>query len=105
MGIKGSSTRALNLDNVEVPAENVIGEIGKGHRVALNILNIGRFKLGASVIGGAKAIITESVRYAKTRKQFQVPIASFGMIKHKLGEMAIRAFRRRDDGLQNGRID
>ncbi len=92
MGIKGSSTRALNLDNVDVPAENVIGEIGKGHRVALNILNVGRFKLGASVIGGAKAVITESVKYAKTRKQFQVPIISFGMIKHKLGEMAIRAF-------------
>ena len=92
MGIKGSSTRALNLDNVYVPAENVIGEIGKGHRVALNILNVGRFKLGASVIGGAKAVITESVKYAKTRKQFQVPIISFGMIKHKLGEMAIRAF-------------
>ncbi len=92
MGIKGSSTRALNLDNVQVPAGNVIGEIGKGHRVALNILNVGRFKLGASVIGGAKAVITESVKYAKTRKQFQVPIISFGMIKHKLGEMAIKAF-------------
>ncbi|MCL5267129.1 MAG: acyl-CoA dehydrogenase family protein [Bacteroidetes bacterium] len=92
MGIKGSSTRALNLDNVEVPSENVVGEIGKGHRVALNILNVGRFKLGASVIGGAKAVISESVKYAKTRKQFQVPIISFGMIKHKLGEMAIRAF-------------
>ena len=92
MGIKGSSTRALNLDNVEVPAGNVIGEIGKGHRVALNILNVGRFKLGASVIGGAKAVISESVKYAKTRKQFQVPIVSFGLIKHKLGEMAIRAF-------------
>ncbi len=92
MGIKGSSTRALNLDNVEVPAANVVGEIGKGHRVALNILNIGRFKLGASVIGGAKAVITESVKYAKTRKQFQVPISSFGLIKHKLGEMAIRTF-------------
>lgn len=92
MGIKGSSTRALNLDNVQVPADNVIGEIGKGHRVALNILNIGRFKLGASVIGGAKAVISESVKYAKTRKQFQVPIISFGMIRHKLGEMALRAF-------------
>ena len=92
MGIKGSSTRALNLDNVEVPAENVIGEIGKGHKVALNILNVGRFKLGASVIGGAKAVITESVKYAKTRKQFQVPIISFGMIRHKLGEMAVKAF-------------
>ncbi len=92
MGIKGSSTRALNLDNVEVPAENIVGEVGKGHRVALNILNIGRFKLGAGVIGGAKAIITESVKYAKTRKQFRVPISSFGIIKHKLGEMAIRTF-------------
>ncbi|MGC8595812.1 MAG: acyl-CoA dehydrogenase family protein [Candidatus Kryptoniota bacterium] len=92
IGIKGSSTRALNLDNVPVPVENIVGEIGKGHKVALNILNIGRFKLGASVIGGAKAIITESVRYAKTRKQFKVPIISFGMIKHKIGEMAIRTF-------------
>jgi Acyl-CoA dehydrogenases len=92
IGIKGSSTRALNLDNVPVPIENVVGEIGKGHKVALNILNIGRFKLGASVIGGAKSIITESVKYAKTRKQFKVPIISFGMIKHKIGEMAIRTF-------------
>lgn len=92
MGIKGSSTRALNLDNVQVPTENVVGEIGKGHRVALNILNVGRFKLGAAVIGGAKAVLTESVKYAKVRKQFQVPIISFGLIKHKLGEMAIRAF-------------
>ncbi len=92
MGIKGSSTRALNLDNVQVPAANLIGEIGKGHRVALNILNIGRFKLGASVIGGAKAVVTESVKYARTRKQFQVPIISFGLIRHKLGEMAIRTF-------------
>lgn len=92
IGIKGSSTRALNLDNVPVPVENVVGEIGKGHKVALNILNIGRFKLGASVIGGSKAIITESVKYAKTRKQFKVPILSFGLIKHKIGEMAIRTF-------------
>ncbi|HUI28757.1 MAG TPA: acyl-CoA dehydrogenase family protein [Candidatus Acidoferrales bacterium] len=92
MGIKGSSTRALNLDNVQVPAENVVGEIGKGHRVALNILNIGRFKLGAGVIGGAKSIITEAVKYAKTRKQFNAPIISFGLIKNKLGEMAIRTF-------------
>ena len=92
MGIKGSSTRALNLDDVQVPVENVVGEIGKGHRVALNILNIGRFKLGASVIGAAKSVITEAVKYAKTRKQFNTPIISFGLIKHKLGEMAIRTF-------------
>lgn len=92
MGIKGSSTRALNLDSVQVPVENVVGEIGKGHRVALNILNIGRFKLGASVIGASKAIITETLKYAKTRKQFGTPIVSFGLIKHKLGEMAIKTF-------------
>jgi len=92
MGIKGSSTRALNLDSVRVPVENVVGEVGKGHRVALNILNIGRFKLGASVIGASKAMITDSLKYAKTRQQFGSPIVSFGMIKHKLGEMAIRTF-------------
>lgn len=92
MGIKGSSTRALNLDNVQVPTQNIVGEIGKGHRVALNILNMGRFKLGAGVIGAAKSVITEAVKYAKTRKQFDTPIISFGLIKHKLGEMAIRTF-------------
>lgn len=92
MGIKGSSTRALNLDNVKVPIENVLGEIGKGHKIAFNILNIGRFKLGAGVIGGAKAVITESVKYAKQRKQFGKSISEFGLIKHKIGEMAIRTF-------------
>jgi alkylation response protein AidB-like acyl-CoA dehydrogenase len=92
MGIKGSSTRALILDNVKVPVENVLGEIGKGHKIAFNILNIGRFKLGAGVIGGAKAVITESVKYAKQRKQFGKPISDFGLIKHKIGEMAIRTF-------------
>ena len=92
MGIKGSSTRALNLDNVQVPIENVVGEIGKGHRVALNILNIGRFKLGSGVIGASKAITTETLKYAKTRKQFGAPIISFGLIRHKLGEMAMRTF-------------
>ncbi len=92
IGIKGSSTRALNLEDVKVPVENVLGEIGKGHKIAFNILNIGRFKLGAGVIGGAKAVITESVKYAKQRKQFGKSIAEFGLIKHKLGEMAIRTF-------------
>ncbi len=92
MGIKGSSTRALNFDNVKVPVENVLGEIGKGHKIAFNILNIGRFKLGAGVIGGAKAVITESVKYAKQRKQFGRSIAEFGLIKYKIGEMAIRTF-------------
>jgi len=92
MGIKGSSTRMLILDNAVVPRENLLGEIGKGHLVAFNILNIGRFKLGAGVIGGAKYVITESVKYAKVRHQFNQPIFNFGLIKHKLGEMAIRTF-------------
>jgi alkylation response protein AidB-like acyl-CoA dehydrogenase len=92
LGINGSSTCALRLDNVPVPVENVLGEIGKGHKIAFNILNIGRFKLGAACVGGAKLAMREAVRYAKDRKQFGAPIASFGMIQHKIGEMAIRIF-------------
>jgi alkylation response protein AidB-like acyl-CoA dehydrogenase len=92
MGIKGSSTRALFLDNVKVPKENILGEIGKGHYVAFNILNIGRFKLGAMTTGGAKSFITIAVKYANERKQFGRQISSFGAIKHKLAEMAIRTF-------------
>ncbi len=92
MGIKGSSTRALFLDNVKVPKENILGEIGKGHYVAFNILNIGRFKLGAMVTGGAKKYISIAVQYANERKQFGKTIASFGAIKYKLAEMAIRTF-------------
>ncbi len=92
LGIKGSSTRALFLDNVKVPKENVLGEIGKGHYIAFNILNIGRFKLGAMVTGGAKKYISIAVQYANERKQFGKPISSFGAIKYKLAEMAIRAF-------------
>jgi hypothetical protein len=92
MGINGSSTCSLRLDNVHVPVENVLGEIGKGHKIAFNILNIGRFKLGAACVGGAKLAMRESVRYAKERKQFGSAIATFGMIQHKIGEMAIRIF-------------
>lgn len=92
LGIKASSTRQVFLENVKVPVENVLGEIGKGHLIAFNVLNIGRYKLGVSCLGGYKALITESVRYANERHQFQVPISSFGAIKHKLGEQAIRAF-------------
>ncbi len=92
MGIKGSSTRALFLDNVKVPVENVLGEIGKGHYIAFNILNIGRFKLGAMTVGGAKHYISVAVQYANERKQFGREISSFGAIKHKLAEMAIRTF-------------
>ena len=92
MGIKGSSTRALFLDNVKVPVENVLGEIGKGHYVAFNILNIGRFKLCAMTTGGAKKIMTTALNYANERKQFGQFISSFGAIKYKLAEQAIRIF-------------
>ena len=92
LGIKGSSTRALFLDNVKVPKENVLGEIGKGHYIAFNVLNIGRFKLGAMVTGGAKKHLSIAVKYANERKQFGKPISSFGAIKYKLAEMAIRIF-------------
>ena len=92
MGIKGSSTVQLYFQDCKVPVENVLGEIGKGHKIAFNILNIGRLKLCAATVGGAKATINDSVEYAVTREQFQQPIANFGAIKHKLAEMAIRTF-------------
>ena len=92
MGLHGSSTTPLILQDARVPAENVLGEIGKGHKVAFNVLNYGRFKLAAMCSGGARAIVGEAAKYAQQRKQFGQPIASFGAIKHKLAEMAIREF-------------
>ncbi|OFW38936.1 MAG: hypothetical protein A3J29_21895 [Acidobacteria bacterium RIFCSPLOWO2_12_FULL_67_14b] len=92
LGLHGSSTTPLILQDVKVPADAVLGEIGKGHKVAFNVLNFGRFKLGAMCSGGAKASIGEAVKYAATRKQFGVPIATFGAIKHKLGEMTAREY-------------
>ncbi len=92
MGLKGSSTVALYFDNVAVPVENVLGEIGRGHIIALNVLNIGRLKLGAAVVGGAKNALAISLAYAKERKAFGSAIAEFGAIQHKLAEMAIRIF-------------
>lgn len=92
MGIKGSSTVQLYFQDCKVPAENLLGEIGKGHKIAFNILNIGRLKLAAAALGGAKKSITISVDYAKTREQFKQPIANFGAIKYKLAQMAIRVF-------------
>lgn len=92
IGIKGSSTCALFLDNVKVPVENILGEIGKGHYIAFNILNVGRFKLCAMTTGSAKRVVNFSVDYANARKQFGQPISSFGAIKHKLAEQAIRIF-------------
>ncbi len=92
MGIKGSSTTPLILADARTPVENLLGEIGKGHKIAFNILNIGRFKLGAMCLGGMKLAMQESVRYANERQQFGKSISSFGAIKSKLGEMAIRTW-------------
>ncbi len=90
MGIKGSSTVQLYFQDCKVPVENVLGEIGKGHIIAFNILNIGRLKLCAAALGGAKMALSSTVEYANTREQFKTAIANFGAIKHKLAEMAIR---------------
>ncbi len=90
MGLLGSSTRTLILDNAQIPIDNVLGEIGKGHHVAFNILNMGRAKLAAGAIGGSKTALNDAIRYAKQRVAFGKPIASFGAIKHKLAEMAVR---------------
>jgi alkylation response protein AidB-like acyl-CoA dehydrogenase len=92
MGIKSSSTTPLILSDCQVPIENLIGEVGDGAKIAFNILNVGRFKLGASVTGGAKLAVHHAVRYANERQQFNVPISSFGAMKHKLAEMAIRTW-------------
>jgi alkylation response protein AidB-like acyl-CoA dehydrogenase len=92
LGIKGSSTRQVFLENVKVPAENMLGELGKGHLIAFNALNIGRYKLGALVMGGCKGSIRSAVQYANERVQFGKPISSFGAIQYKLAEQAIRHF-------------
>ena len=92
MGLHGSSTTPLVLQDAKVPADNVLGEIGKGHKVAFNVLNYGRFKLAAMCSGGARAIVGEAARYALERTQFGRPIGSFGAIKHKIAEMAVRQF-------------
>jgi alkylation response protein AidB-like acyl-CoA dehydrogenase len=92
MGIKGSSTVQLYFQDCKVPVENVLGEIGKGHVIAFNILNIGRLKLCAATLGGAKRALDVTVQYANTREQFKQPIANFGAIKHKLAESAIRVW-------------
>ena len=92
MGIKGSSTTAIFLDNVKVPVENVLGEIGRGHIIAFNILNLGRLKLGPITAGAGKEILKNSIKYAKERHAFGKPIAAYGMIQHKLAEMAIKVF-------------
>src|SRR5271169_2961518 len=92
MGITGSSTTAVYLDNVAVPVENVLGEIGRGHVIAFNILNIGRLKLGPAAVGAAKNVLAICLKYAKQRKAFGTTISEFGAIQHKLAEMAIRIY-------------
>jgi alkylation response protein AidB-like acyl-CoA dehydrogenase len=92
LGLDGSSTTALMLDDVKVPVENVLGIIGQGHKVALNVLNFGRVKLGSRNMSGVKIALAHAVKYAKDRRQFGRPIAQFGLIKEKLAGMAVRAF-------------
>lgn len=92
MGIKGSSTVQLYFQDCKVPVENLLGEAGKGHKIAFNILNIGRLKLCAATVGGAKYALSNSLTYAQTREQFKTPIVKFGAIQHKLAEMAIETF-------------
>jgi alkylation response protein AidB-like acyl-CoA dehydrogenase len=92
MGIKGSSTVQLYFQDCKVPVENLLGEAGKGHIIAFNILNIGRLKLCAAALGGAKRAFTTTIQYANTREQFKQPISNFGAIKHKLSEMAIKVW-------------
>ena len=92
MGLHGSSTTPLILQDARVPAENVLGEVGKGHKVAFNVLNYGRFKLAAMCSGGAKLAVGEAARYADDRRQFGQPLSTFGAIRHKLSEMSIREY-------------
>jgi alkylation response protein AidB-like acyl-CoA dehydrogenase len=92
MGLKGSSTRQLILENVKIPASNLLGEVGKGHKIAFNILNIGRFKLGVGVLGGGKYTMQVAIKYAKDRVQFGQPIAEFGAIRSKIADMAIKLY-------------
>jgi alkylation response protein AidB-like acyl-CoA dehydrogenase len=110
MGIKGSSTTPIFFDNVPVPVENLLGEVGRGHIIAFNILNLGRLKLGAFAVGGAKNVLQVSIAYAKDRKAFGTTISHFGMIQHKLAEMAIRIYATesmtyRVEGLIQSQID
>jgi alkylation response protein AidB-like acyl-CoA dehydrogenase len=92
MGIKSSSTRTLILEDAEVPVENLLGEVGKGHKIAFNILNIGRYKLGVGTVGGSKSAFDITVKYANQRKQFKTPISSFNLTKEKLSTMASKIY-------------
>jgi alkylation response protein AidB-like acyl-CoA dehydrogenase len=92
MGVHGTSTRAVIFQDVKVPVENVLGEVGRGHVVALNALNVGRYKLAASTLGGCKLLISQGVKWAKNRVQFGQPICQFGLIRQKIAQMVIRTY-------------
>lgn len=92
LGIKGSSTTQIILDNCQVPVENLLGEKGKGHKIAFNVLNIGRFKLGAGVTGASKMALAEGIKYANERKQFNIPISQFGAISQKIADLTAYIF-------------
>ena len=92
LGIKGSSTRQVFFNDCEVPVENMLSERQNGFKIAVNILNIGRIKLGAGVLGGCRTVTSQATQYANERKQFNTSISSFGAIKHKLAEMATRIY-------------
>lgn len=92
MGIKGSDTRQIFFNDLKVPAENLLSERGNGFKIAVNILNIGRIKLGVAAVGGSKEVINNAIRYSNERKQFKTPISQFGAIKHKLAEMAVKVY-------------
>ncbi|HXF82997.1 MAG TPA: acyl-CoA dehydrogenase family protein, partial [bacterium] len=92
MGIRGSSTASLFLENVTVPAENLLGEVGQGFKIAMNILNMGRFKLAAALVGACRHVLPQAIRYAGERQQFGRPLTAFGLIKAKIAEMAVRTY-------------
>ncbi len=102
MGIRGSSTCPLILNDCQVPVENVLGEIGKGHMIAFNVLNVGRFKLGAGSVGAARHCLESAIAYAKQRKAFGKVIADFGLIREKLANMAAGIFVGRSHGVPHG---
>ena len=106
IGLKGSSTCALSFEDAHVPVENLLGEVGKGHRIAFNILNHGRLKLGIGVLGGCKHMTDVAVRYARDRKQFNTPIVEFGLIRRKIAQMAARTYALESTGYRTaGLVD
>ncbi len=105
LGIRGSSTCPLVLQDCKVPAANLLGEPGKGHHIAFNVLNVGRFKLGVACVGGARHALAHMVEYAKERKAFGKPIAEFGLIQRKIAARRHATLCRREHGLSNCRHD